>query len=192
MMVAQTHASANTGTLRNHYREVHEHKLKVRQAGPNKRHLQDDLVRWYSLFAGRICHNWSPRKAKHRGFSPELGSRASIQPLLPTGPPTPLYGPGARVQATSSRRPRRNQEYDSATDFEGFEDGEDDNDDADRESAAAAAAAAATAAKPDTAPLRTEVRGETSPSALRAARRGKQKAIRLRDAQSRISKHAKK
>ncbi|KAF5975561.1 hypothetical protein FCOIX_7601 [Fusarium coicis] len=184
MKFAQTHAFANTGAFRNHYREQHEHKLEIRQAGPNRRYLQDDLVRRYSLFAGRISHNWSPRKAKHRDFSPELGDRPSIQSLLPTGPPTPLYGPGAPVRATSSRRPRRNQEvenqgYDSATDFEGFQD-----DDADRESA--------TAAKPDAAPLHTEVRGESSPSELRAARRGKQKATKRGDAQSRISKPSRK
>nr|RBQ89368.1 hypothetical protein FVER53263_20157 [Fusarium verticillioides] len=153
MAVAQTHSSPNTGSLRNHYREVHEQKLEIRQAGPNKRHLQNDLIRWYYLFAGRISHNWSPRKAKHRGFSPELEARPSIQSLLPTGPPTPLYGPGAR--------------YDSATDFEGFPD-----DNAGHESAAAAAAKYA-------APLSTEDRGETLPSALRAARRGKQKATSI-------------
>ncbi|KAG9503023.1 hypothetical protein J7337_005860 [Fusarium musae] len=163
MTVAQTHQFSSTASLGKHYREVHKHRLEIRQ-GPNTRQLEDDLVRWYYLFAGRISHNWSPRKAKHRGFSPELGSRPSIQRLLPTGPPTPLYGPGARVQASSSRRPRRGQEYDSATDFEGFPD-----DNAGRESAAAAAAKYA-------APLRTEDRGETSLSALRAARRGKQKA----------------
>ncbi|KAF5711283.1 hypothetical protein FMUND_9024 [Fusarium mundagurra] len=175
-----------------------------------------------------------PRKAKHRGFSPELEPRPSLRPLLPTSPPTPLYGPGARRRrATSSRRPRglthdqqaeneeaeneeaeneeaeneevENQEYGSATDFEGFQDLLDDTtaeDNADTESAAtaaakstasksdvvaesnvdseSAAAAAATAksaaSKSDAAPLRTEDKGETSPSELRAARREKQKA----------------
>ncbi|PNP80787.1 hypothetical protein FNYG_05915 [Fusarium nygamai] len=239
MTITQTHAFANTGTLRNHYR-------------------------WYSLFAGSISHNWSPRKAKHRGFSPELEPRPSLRPLLPTSPPTPLCGPGARVWnhltivsellltifqgrcATSSRCPRglthdqeaeneeaeneeaeneevENQEvswnrfgvkagwhsnqsqYDSATDFEGFQDLLDDTtaeDNADTESAAtaaakstasksdavtesnvdsesaAAAAAKSAASKSDAAPLRTEDKGETSPSELRAARREKQKATR--------------
>ncbi|KAF5562215.1 hypothetical protein FNAPI_3317 [Fusarium napiforme] len=76
--------------------------------------------------------------AKHRGFSPELELRPSLRPLLPTAPPTPLYGPGARVRATSSSRPRHDREYDSATDFEGFQDGN-----AGLESAAAAKSNAA-------------------------------------------------
>ncbi|KAF5693721.1 hypothetical protein FDENT_1790 [Fusarium denticulatum] len=161
-------------------------------------------VRWYSLFAGSISHNWSPRKAKHRGFSPELESRPSLKPLLPTSPPTPLYGPGAHGRrAASSRPPRHDQEaeteqvenegYNSATDFEGFDDLLDDNtaDDLTTESAATAAAESAVS-ESDTAPLRTEGRGETSPSELRAAWLEKQKATKLRDAQSRISKSSKK
>ncbi|SCV28987.1 uncharacterized protein FFB14_02205 [Fusarium fujikuroi] len=102
------YAFRSTGSLRNHYLDQHDQNLEIRRSGGNKRQPQDDLVRWYSLFAGRISHNWSPRKAKEHGFSPELGPRPSLRPLLPTGPPTPLYGPRALGnRATSSGRPHR-------------------------------------------------------------------------------------
>ncbi|VTT79410.1 unnamed protein product [Fusarium fujikuroi] len=171
-----THAFSNTGSLRNHYREQHDQILEIRRGGGNKRQLQDDLVRWYSLFAGRISHNWSPRKAKERGFSPELGPRPSIQSLLPTGPPTPLYGPRAL--------------YDSSTNWEGIPDLEPSAAEsiAAPESAAAPESIAApeSAAAPDPPPTSRRLRRfkseamsrYTSPSELRAARREKQKATR--------------
>ncbi|KAF5579339.1 hypothetical protein FPCIR_11157 [Fusarium pseudocircinatum] len=177
------------------------------QSGGSKRTLQDDLVWWYSLFAGSISHNWSPRKAKHRGFSPELEPSPSLRPLLPTGPPTPLYGPRAHGRrATSSHRPCELIHDQEAENEEGFEDLLDDNtaeENLTTESAAtaaaesnadpkSAAAAKSAVSKSDAAPLRTEDKGETSPSELRAARLEKQKAMKLRDTQSRISKSSKK
>ncbi|KAF5542385.1 hypothetical protein FPHYL_11569 [Fusarium phyllophilum] len=190
MAVAQTHAFANTGTLRNHYREQHEKILRFRQSGGNKRALQDDLIRWYSFLLVEPAITGLPGRPSTVAFPLNLNPGQAFNRFYQLVRLRPFTALELVRRATSSRRPSHdqeaeteeveNKEYDSATDFEGFQDLLDNTtaeDNADTESAATAAAKS-TASKSDAAPLRTEDKVETSPSEHRAARREKQKAMR--------------
>ncbi|RGP70530.1 hypothetical protein FLONG3_7402 [Fusarium longipes] len=101
-MVASSSTLESPSALRNHYISVHETIPEERRSGRLNNVLQADMIRWYEALGANIPHNWTPRKAKVRGRSPEPQPRPSLISLLDPNPVAPIYGPNAGQQAENT------------------------------------------------------------------------------------------
>ncbi|KAM0205626.1 hypothetical protein ACHAPA_007969 [Fusarium lateritium] len=110
-MCTNTHQFSSASSLRSHYRKSHSVVLENRRSGRLKQNLEDDLDRWYSIFAGGLdLDDWTPRKAAVRGKSPESGEKPDLTPLKDNSPVVPLFGPRAQAHAGTSASQDANED----------------------------------------------------------------------------------
>ncbi|KAJ4022436.1 hypothetical protein NW752_000360 [Fusarium irregulare] len=114
---SESHQFSSESALRNHYKNVHQVIPEERRSGRLKRSVENDMIRWYSALGANIQHNWVPRKAKVRGYSPEPQPSPSLRSLQDAQEPAPIFGPQAAPAENGEapggaplgrgRRPRR-------------------------------------------------------------------------------------
>ncbi|KAG8677359.1 hypothetical protein FPOAC2_03486 [Fusarium poae] len=64
------------------------------------------MVRWYSAFGANFQHEWTPRKAYIRGYSPVTEPAPSLMAITRVGEPTPIFGPEAAQPTVYTDNPQ--------------------------------------------------------------------------------------